>query len=69
MMNLLEEMTEQLINLIEPTEDERKTIIKCIEKNNISFFMENYNKLDLLEKTKEKIKALKAVLDATSTRK
>lgn len=67
MQSMMEQMAEQLINLVEPTEEEKNIIMKYIKQNNIFIFMENYNELNLSEESKEKIEALKAILDVTST--
>lgn len=67
MQSMMEQMAEQLINIVEPTEEEKNIIMKYIKENNISIFMDNYDELNLSEESKEKIEALKAILDVTST--
>lgn len=64
MMN--QETGEQLLLLIEPTELEEVIIKNYIKDKGVISFMEEYKDIELSNDTKEKIEALKIILNASS---
>lgn len=55
-----------IMELIEPTEAERKIISNYIVNHGLTQFLDEYDSLDLSVEVKEKIEAIKTILDATS---
>lgn len=63
---MIKETEEQLLVLIEPTEQEEVIIKNYIKEKGVISFMEEYNDIELSNDTKEKIEALKIILSASS---
>jgi len=63
---MIKETEEQLLVLIEPTEQEEVIIKNYIKDKGVISFMEEYNDIELSNDTKEKIEALKIILNASS---
>lgn len=63
---MIKETEEQLLVLIEPTEQEEVIIKNYIKDKGVIRLMEEFNDIELSNDTKEKIEALKIILSASS---